>query len=80
MANLAVALWQDTKPICLASTNGDPDKTQDITRKRKDGTRIMIKCPETIVAYNAHMNDQLRFKPTTGLLPRSLYKLEMIAS
>ena len=63
--NLAVALWQDTKPICLASTNGDPDKTQDITRKRKDGTRIMIKCPETIVAYNAHMggvdrNDQLR--------------------
>ena len=63
--NLVMTVWQDTKAICCASTNSDPNTTQTITRKQKDGSVLKVNCPESIVSYNAKMggvdrNDQLR--------------------
>ena len=63
--NLSVVVWQDTKAITCASTNAPPDEVSQVTQKQKDGSRVTIQCPGSVVTYNKKMggvdhNDQLR--------------------
>ena len=76
--NLVMTVWQDTKAICCASTNSDPNTTQTITRKQKDGSVLNVNCPESIVSYNAKIggvdrNDQLRGYYSIKLKSRKNY-------
>ena len=53
--NLVVTVWQDTKPVSMLSTNWDPTDTVKVNRKRKDGSRIEVNCPNVVDTYNKNM-------------------------
>lgn len=77
--NLSVVVWQDTKAITCASTNTAPDEVSQVTRKQKDGSRLMVQCPESIATYNKKMggvdrNDQLRGYYKIPIKTRKFYK------
>ena len=83
--NVSMVLWQDTKAISCASTNADPEIVKEISRKQKDGTSIIVKCPEAIVQYNAKMggvdrNDQLRGYYNIQIKSRKSYKYLFFAA
>ena len=73
-----MTIWQDTKVVCCASTNVD-ESTVDVSRKQKDGSSFMVKCPPAIAKYNAKMggvdhNNQLRGYYNIPLKSRKYYK------
>ena len=77
--NLVITIWQDTKPICCASTNANPNDKVSTTRKLKNGSKITIPCPNAISQYNKFMggvdrNDQLRGYYNVRLKSRKFYK------
>ena len=58
-------MWQDNRPVVVASTNCDPTQTTHVQHRLKDGSRTSIPCPTSISVYNKYMsgddhNDQLR--------------------
>lgn len=53
--NVAVFLWQDTKPVLMTSTAHDPTSMTSITRKKGNGSTVSISCPNAIVDYNKFM-------------------------
>ena len=62
---LAVSLWQDNRPVVVASTNCDPSKSTEVQRRQRDGNRVSVSCPLAVSLYNKYMggidhNDQLR--------------------
>ena len=62
--NLTVSVWQDSKPVVVAASNSDPLTWMSVTRKQKDGTRINVTSPMSVVQYNKYMggvdqNDQM---------------------
>ena len=77
--NLSVSIWQDSKPVTLAATNTDPTVTENVQRKKKDGTRITVNAPQSVVWYNKYMggvdhNDQMRGYYHVRLKCRKFYK------
>ncbi len=63
--NLVVTVWQDKKPVTLASTACDPTATSMVRRRQKDGSAVMVPCPDSVTTYNTFMNgvdrgDQMR--------------------
>ena len=62
---LSVTMWQDNRPVVVASTNCDPTQATHVQHRLKDGSRTSIPCPSSIFLYNKYMdgvdnNDQLR--------------------
>ena len=58
-------MWQDNRPVVVASTKCDPTQTIHVQRRLKDGSWTCIPCPSSISLYNKYMsgvdhNDQLR--------------------
>ena len=53
--NVAVFLWQDTKPVLMTSTAHDSTSMTSITRKKGNGSTVSISCPNAIVDYNKFM-------------------------
>ena len=63
--NLVATVWKDKKDVKMLSTLCDPNSTQTVERKQKDGSKIRIPCPDAVVVYNKFMGgvdlgDQLR--------------------
>ena len=63
--NLVVTAWKDKKTVTMAATMCDPSATTMVKRRQKDGSAVMVPCPESVVTYNQHMGgvdraDQLR--------------------
>ena len=57
-------MWLDNQPVTMLSSNCQPEMTA-VQRKQKDGTRIQVSCPKSVVSYNTYMSgvdrgDQLR--------------------
>ena len=52
---LVVTVWQDTKPVTVLSTQHRPSDVTTVERKKKDGSKISVECPQSIVDYNQHM-------------------------
>jgi hypothetical protein len=77
--NFTVSVWQDSKPVLVAASNSDPLANMSVTRKQKDGTRITVAAPMSVVEYNKYMggvdkNDQLRGYYHVRLKSRKYYK------
>ena len=77
--NLTVNVWQDNKVVSMAATNGDPTMNVQVLRKKKDGTRTPVNCPQSISLYKKFMggvdhNDQLRGYYHVRLKCRKYYK------
>ena len=63
--NLVVTTWQDKKTVIMAATMCQPNATTMVQRRQKDGSSMMVPCPESVVMYNQYMGgvdrgDQLR--------------------
>ena len=63
--NLLATVWKDKKDVKMLSTMCNPCTSQTVERKQKDGSKIMVPCPEAVVVYNKYMGgvdqgDQLR--------------------
>ena len=57
--------WMDNKVVTVMSTNTQPSATGTVLRRKKDGSRVSVPCPESIILYNQYMGgvdrgDQLR--------------------
>ena len=52
---LVVTVWQDTKPVTVLTTQHRPSATTTVVRKKIDGSKINVQCPQAIVNYNQHM-------------------------
>ena len=76
---LTIYLWQDTKPVVMASSLNQPEDKTKANRKNKDGSTIEICCPKAISLYNKYMggvdlNDQLRNYYTFSFKSRKFYR------
>ena len=76
---MTVTVWQDNKPVVVASTNSDPTLTQTVTRTQRDGIDKEIPSPVSVALYNKYMggvdlNDQLRMYYPVRLKCRKYYK------
>ena len=77
--SIVTTAWKDKKVVYALSNMCDPDSSQPVTRKQKDGTVKLVDCPSTIVAYNKHMGgvdhgDQLRSYYGVRLKSRKFYR------
>ncbi len=62
---LVGSAWRDNRVVTALSTTSQPIATDTVLRRQKDGSRIPVTCPESIIIYNKHMGgvdrgDQLR--------------------
>ena len=58
-------LWKDKKAIPFINTTCEPSEQTTVMRKKKDGSRITVPCPQSVKLYNSYMGgvdvaDQLR--------------------
>ena len=77
--NMVVTVWQDTKPVTIMSTQHDPDVTATVKRKKGDGSKVDVTCPQAVIDYNAHMGgvdlgDQYRKYYQGRMKSRKFYK------
>ena len=68
----------DRKVVTVMSTNGQPE-TGSVTRRQKDGSRISVPCPISVVDYNKFMGgvdrgDQIRGYYSCRTKCRKFYK------
>lgn len=47
--------WKDNRSIKFLSNYHDPDHISNCSRKAKDGTSKVLKCPQLVNDYNKHM-------------------------
>ena len=62
---LFATAWQDKKTVTMAAMMCQPNATTMVQRRQKDGSSMMVPCPESVVMYNQYMGgvdrgDQLR--------------------
>ena len=77
--DLAITLWQDSKPVTILHTNTDPITTCGVNRKLKNGSNATVRCPTAISMYNKYMGgvdlgDQLRGYYQVRMKSRKMYK------
>ena len=53
--NVCVTVWQDSRPVTFMSSGHNPDHTKVVQRKKHDGSKIAVDCPDCVVDYNSFM-------------------------
>ncbi len=76
---LVAHAWLDNKQVLCMSTNTQPDAHGTVLRRKRDGTRVSVPCPDSIVQYNKYMGgvdrgDQLRGYYRCQIKTRKFYK------
>ena len=76
---VAAHAWMDNKVVSVMSTNSQPSATGSVMRRKKDGSRVPVPCPESITLYNRSMGgvdlgDQLRGYYSCRTKSRKFYK------
>lgn len=71
--------WMDNKVVTVMSTNSQPSATGTVLRRKKDGSRVPVPCPESVILYNRWMGavdhgDQLRGYYSCRTKSRKFYK------
>lgn len=79
LGDVQFAMWQDTRPVFMLSTNARANVEQTVRRRQKDGSCVDVPCPESIRMYNQFMGgvdrgDQLRGYYQVRLKSRKCYK------
>ena len=52
--NVCASSWMDRKTVTVMSTTSQPD-VGTVLRRQKDGSRISVRCPLSIMEYNNYM-------------------------
>ena len=70
--------WMDKKVVTMMSTGIQPT-TGTVLRRQKDGSRILVPCPQSIIEYNSFMGgvdrgDQIRGYYSCRTKCRKFYK------
>ena len=55
LGDVQFAMWQDTRPVFMLSTNARANAEQTVRRRQKDGSFVDVPCPESIRMYNQFM-------------------------
>ena len=76
---MTASVWKDNKVVMVMSTNTQPSATGTVLRRQRDGSRIPVPCPESIIDYNWYMGgvdrgDQLRGYYNCRMKSRKFYK------
>ena len=76
---MTASAWMDRKVVTVMSTTSQPSAIGTVLRRQKDGTRILVPCPEAIIIYNRYMGgvdrgDQLRGYYNCKVKSRKFYK------
>ncbi len=71
--------WQDNKVVTVLSTTSQPVATGSVLRRQKNGTRMPVNCPDSIIIYNKYMGgvdrgDQIRGYYACRSKSRKFYK------
>ena len=53
--NVVLYKWMDKKLVFLLSNFHEPSSADIIQRKEKDGGKVNVQCPTSIIDYNKHM-------------------------
>ena len=58
-------VWKDNKVVTVLNTNTQPSAVGIVLRRQKDGSRVSVCCPQSVILYNECMGavdhgDQLR--------------------
>ena len=62
--NVCASSWMDRKVVTVMSTTTQPE-LGTVQRRQRDGTRITVTCPLSIMDYNQFMTGVTRFEGTT---------------
>ena len=78
-SEVTATAWKDNKVVNVLSTTTQPTASSSVLRRQKDGSRISVQCPESIMSYNQHMGgvdrgDQLRGYYSCRTKSRKFYK------
>ena len=76
---MSASVWQDRKAVTVMSTTTQPQASGTVLRRQRDGSRIPVPCPESVVQYNTYMGgvdrgDQLRGYYSCRTKSRKFYK------
>ena len=52
---MTASAWKDNKVVTVMSTNTQPSATGTVLRQQRDGSRIPVPFPESIIDYNRYM-------------------------
>ena len=77
--NVNASAWQDRKVVMAMATNCQPSDVGEVQRRKLDGSRVAIPCPQLIILYNRFMagvdnGDQLRGYYECRKRSRKFYK------
>lgn len=76
---LTASVWKDDKIVTVMSTTSQPSAEGTVLRWQRDGTRVLVPCPEAILTYNRCMDgvdrgEQLRGFYNCRVKSRKFYK------
>ena len=76
--NVCASSWMDRKVVTVMSTTSQPEST-NVLQRQKDGSRISVPCPMSIMDYNTYMGgvdrgDQVRGYYSCRMKCRKFYK------
>ena len=52
---VSACVWMDRKKVIVMFTNTQPTARASVLRQQKDGTRMSVACPESVILYNQSM-------------------------
>ena len=76
---VTASVWMDRKAVTVMSTSTQPQASATVQRRQRDGSRIPVTCPESMLQYNAYMGgvdrgDQVRGYYSCRTKSRKFYK------
>ena len=77
--NVTATAWKDNKVVTVMSTTTQPTAVGSVLRRQRDGSRLSVPCPESVLTYNKYMGgvdrgDQLRGYYNCRVKSRKFYK------